>query len=98
MGVGEIGSYRTCEGDLEPYGDHVVLSVNFTTLPSTLRFGFCLPKECKQSEFTAISDAVTNMLNNAYTTFYNMTATNTPLTNGNTRFTIKLTKTTETHE
>lgn len=97
MGLGEIGSQKTCEGDLGEYGAHAILTINTTNLPLYIRFGMCLPVECKQESYENISRSVSNLVNNLYSNFYSEFKVDTPFTNSITKVTIKIERIKEVH-
>jgi len=46
--ISDLGNPTACEYRLENLATYAVFNFNFTHVPATLRWGFCLPKACSQ--------------------------------------------------
>ena len=61
--INDLGSYDGCKTMAE-YADYAVMSLNISHSPIKLNLGACLPKECKQADYSYVSDSVSGMIAN----------------------------------
>ena len=58
--LNDIGKQQYC--DSIEGANYATSNLNITALPMVLRFGLCLPEECKQADFDVAGNAITNLL------------------------------------
>jgi hypothetical protein len=64
MQLNDLGSYTECKR--LPDSDYAVISLNFSHSPLTLFFGACMPQECIQSDYWAVTKATTDLITGLY--------------------------------
>lgn len=61
--INDLGSYQGCK-TMADIADYAVMSLNISHSPIKLNLGACLPKECKQADYSYVSDNVSGMIAN----------------------------------
>jgi len=60
MMINDMGSYDQCR-KLE-MSEYALITANISQVQIYLYFGACLPKECNQTDFTAVANTITSTL------------------------------------
>ena len=95
--INDLGSYSGCQ-TLAPHAEFAVANFNLSRLPIIVSFGFCLPSECSQLDYTRTTDQVNALLNSLYQSFINATGFNTHMTKNFTVLELSLHKVDEGRE
>jgi hypothetical protein len=67
MQLNDLGSYEECKK--LPDAEYAVISLNFSHSPLTIFFGACMPQECIQSDYWAVTKATSDLVTGLYRAF-----------------------------
>lgn len=88
--INDIGNYDECK--MMPDADYVLININISHTPIAFWFGACLPHECVQSDYQAVTNTMTDTINAVYQSIFGNSTIDTGVFRAETKLTMAFRK------